>query len=180
MNAISRIDPDDEPLNRVIRAQQARVVADVLDKFDSAPCESYIERLLYAAIYAETVYRPQTCAPTRLLPTALGLTGPAEGTTAGGLYIAPQVQFGPRRVDFMVWAHDGRKWKSLVVECDGHAFHERTKEQAAKDREFDRYVQRSGKTIFRFTGQQIVNTPEKCAYEILRWADQIIVGGPHE
>jgi len=166
-------------LESVIRAAQVRAELDIRERFNHAQCESYIERLFLAALYAATAYRPHINGPTRVLPTALGTTGPEAGSPTDGLYIALQVQYGPRRADFVVWAHDGKKWKPLVVECDGHDFHERTKEQAAKDRDFDRYVQRGGATIFRFTGHQIVNKPDSCAYEVLRWADQQIVGGPH-
>ena len=48
-------------------------------------------------------------------------------------YIEPQFAIDNYRVDFAIgpWPKDGRM---LIVECDGHDFHERTKEQAARDR----------------------------------------------
>lgn len=42
-----------------------------------------------------------------------------------------------------------------VVECDGHEFHERTKEQAERDRSRDRAVQAMGWRIIRFTGSEL-------------------------
>jgi hypothetical protein len=44
---------------------------------------------------------------------------------------------------------------SLVVELDGHDFHERTKEQAQRDKERDRNMTRAGYKIMRFTGSEI-------------------------
>jgi very-short-patch-repair endonuclease len=52
------------------------------------------------------------------------------------------------------------------VECDGHDFHERTKEQAQRDKSRDRYLQANGWRVLRFTGSEIHRTPEKCADEI--------------
>lgn len=43
----------------------------------------------------------------------------------------------------------------LVVECDGHDFHERTREQASRDRARDRRLQAAGYFVFRFTGSDI-------------------------
>lgn len=62
-----------------------------------------------------------------------------------------QVPIGKYRVDFLLTLR-GQK---LVVECDGHDFHERTKEQARKDRSRDRYLTNEGYTVIRFTGSEI-------------------------
>lgn len=51
----------------------------------------------------------------------------------------------------------------VIVECDGHDFHERTKEQAARDRKRDRAAQAAGYTIFRFTGSEIYRDPMACS-----------------
>ena len=44
---------------------------------------------------------------------------------------------------------------SIVVELDGHDFHEKTKEQAQKDKDRDRSLTRAGYKIMRFTGSEI-------------------------
>lgn len=41
------------------------------------------------------------------------------------------------------------------VEIDGHDFHERTKEQARRDRARDRALTRRGYKVIRFTGQEV-------------------------
>ena len=76
------------------------------------------------------------------------------------------------RVDFLLTVTGGSGTVSrLVVECDGHDFHERTKEQAAKDRSRDRALQQAGYTVFRFTGSEIYRAPMKCARQIFKWAE---------
>lgn len=71
------------------------------------------------------------------------------------------------RVDFLVAALVKDRTYHIVVECDGHDYHERTKEQAIKDRSRDRILQRHGYTIMRFTGSEINSNPFACAREVL-------------
>lgn len=55
----------------------------------------------------------------------------------------------------------------VVVECDGHDFHERTKEQAAKDRSRDRRLQDAGFRIHRYTGHELYKQPYECVSQAL-------------
>jgi len=55
---------------------------------------------------------------------------------------------------------------NLVVECDGHEFHEKTKKQAQYDRQRERAITAAGYTVIRFTGSEIFKDPYKCADEI--------------
>jgi very-short-patch-repair endonuclease len=66
------------------------------------------------------------------------------------------------RIDFMLDAGYGE----LAIECDGHDFHDRTKQQAAYDRSRDRWLLARGLSTARFTGSEIVHSPERCAQEI--------------
>jgi very-short-patch-repair endonuclease len=59
-----------------------------------------------------------------------------------------------------------------MTRCDGHAFHERTKEQAKRDRSRDRGAQLHGLPIFRFTGSEIWNDPMGCADEVLEFMER--------
>jgi hypothetical protein len=66
------------------------------------------------------------------------------------------------RADFFVtledWDWNERKHVQLVklvVEVDGHDYHERTKEQAKRDKQRDRNMTRSGLTVMRFTGSEV-------------------------
>ena len=110
------------------------------------------------------------------------------------LKITPQAQMGIYRVDFLLdylsirpqWPKEaivqlpkgGRLIKhpemavkkrfesKIIVECDGHDFHERTKEQAAKDKRRDRELQRLGYKVYRFTGKEINEDSIACAREV--------------
>ena len=54
----------------------------------------------------------------------------------------------------------------LVVEVDGHEFHERTRFQAARDRQRDRAMIAEGFRVIRFTGQEVYRAAEACAQEV--------------
>ena len=47
---------------------------------------------------------------------------------------------------------EGKVLGQVVVECDGHNFHERTKDQASRDRTRDREMTLAGFKVMRFTG----------------------------
>jgi very-short-patch-repair endonuclease len=80
-----------------------------------------------------------------------------------GILTDAQVYIGRRRVDFLFTRDDVR----LVVECDGHDFHERTKEQAESDKSRDRELSAKGYIVMRFTGSEIWRNPFKAATEVL-------------
>lgn len=88
--------------------------------------------------------------------------------------VRSQAQIGDRRVDFLIHAYDfeNQKWHRLIVECDGHDFHERTKEQAARDRARDRASMLDGYECFRFTGSELWRDPWGCADQVYEWAVQ--------
>ncbi|MBN1255995.1 MAG: DUF559 domain-containing protein [Deltaproteobacteria bacterium] len=54
----------------------------------------------------------------------------------------------------------------LVVEVDGHEFHDRTKHQASRDRKRDRELMFNGYPTIRFTGTDVFNDPMLCAEDI--------------
>lgn len=76
------------------------------------------------------------------------------------LAIVPQYKVGAYRLDFAVFYGCDGVIKFLAVECDGHEFHERTKQQAQRDKSRDRFLQSRGIPVFRFTGSEIfANAP---------------------
>ena len=88
------------------------------------------------------------------------------------LKIYPQRQFGSYRVDFYITHMEHRpdkpEWFShAIVECDGHDYHERTKEQAERDKKRDREITRLGIPVFRFTGRELHRDAVACAKEVL-------------
>ncbi len=64
--------------------------------------------------------------------------------------------------------------KKVAIECDGHEFHERTKEQATRDKARDRALTAEGWRILRFTGSEIWKAPELCAAEVARMAEKLL------
>jgi very-short-patch-repair endonuclease len=64
----------------------------------------------------------------------------------------------------------------VVVECDGHQFHERTVEQASKDRRRLRNLQRLGIPVLPFTGTDVVRGSEEFAQEIAEFIDARVDG----
>jgi hypothetical protein len=112
------------------------------------------------------------------------LRSPGE---AGQIHIGTQVVLEGWRVDFLVaaamretirpddfadgkWVPPKYEWQCLIVECDGHDFHERTKAQAKRDRSRDRKWQQQGVPVFRFTGSEIWTDPLECARQVAEWS----------
>jgi very-short-patch-repair endonuclease len=98
------------------------------------------------------------------------------------LLITPQAKIGEYSVDFLL------SWKSreivprsetrldlkevsinVVVECDGHEFHEKTKQQASADKKRDRMLQKLGYKVFRYSGSDVFSNPEICANEVIQF-----------
>lgn len=159
-------------------------------------CESEIERLFMAALLrVEALDCPRGYAQDFEVIGAV--VGPLGGDSfdairnyaladlkslfEGGwrtakVFAFPQVCFGSYRVDFLLGylRYDfGRDempvvehW--IVAECDGHDFHDRTKEQARRDKARDRFLVASGVKVMRFTGAEIWRDPTACAAEVLK------------
>lgn len=62
----------------------------------------------------------------------------------------------------------------LIIECDGHDFHNSTKEQVKKDNERDFDLKRAGYDVLHFSGSQIYENPWKCADEALSYFEENI------
>jgi hypothetical protein len=97
------------------------------------------------------------------------------------LFIWSQAQINNYRADFLVglvsYAIEGTdqlhevliRRPLVVIECDGHDFHERTKQQAKNDKSRDRYMQSLGFRVLRFTGSEIHADALKCAQEAMEF-----------
>lgn len=78
-----------------------------------------------------------------------------------------QYEVGPYRTDFAcLFYSEVTPFKKVIVECDGHDFHEKNKEQAAKDKKRDRYFQQNGWQILHFTGSELYHDSKKCVKEL--------------
>ncbi len=149
------------------------------DLYDDALGASPIEKLLFTAIQLRAYLSSSEYSNLVVFKTgeeeAAFISG-GNGLLRPTLLLRPQAQLEGWRVDFLIHSYDfARKggpqgWKRLIVECDGHDFHERTKEQAAKDRGRDRQAQLSDAAILRFTGSEIYKDAWACAEQITDWA----------
>lgn len=95
-----------------------------------------------------------------------GLRFGSPRSRTGSLWLGAQVNVGNYRVD-LVAARDDGYVQFVFVECDGHNYHERKREQAERDRKRDRWMVAEGFTVLRFTGSEIHQRGDECALEVL-------------
>lgn len=92
------------------------------------------------------------------------------------LCLLAQPEIGPYRPDLAIVSYHQRDWGDgnfpfvILIEVDGHDFHERTKEQARHDKQRDRFFTRHGASTFRFTGSEVYRNPNSCAQEVFEYA----------
>lgn len=181
----SLLGPTDFPTNEGLKMNNAdAIVADIFRSFSATltgrisesvssapfmkPGVSPIERVLGTALEVFWVGTYNLLAMEKGCPKiaeffyspGVMLEELMENTPPYALAFWHQVKIGPYEADFV--AYFKRKNRDPVwvgIKCDGHDFHDRTKEQAIHDRKRDRYFQTRGLSIFRFTGSEIWNDP---------------------
>lgn len=136
-----------------------------LDGIDEmfAVCESPIEEIFLAAFSDPEFAFSWESSFIYNHPDSDGCLPNRIGTTEYGP-LAIQHKIGKYRVDFAMTPAPS-KW--LAIELDGHDFHERTKEQAQRDKSRDREIQAAGWHVVRFTGSEVWKSPTKCVRETL-------------
>ncbi len=88
-----------------------------------------------------------------------------------GISVQPQVKCGKYTVDFLITQEVIGPYTHLspiVVELDGHQFHDKDKRQHSYEKERDRFLVRSGYRVLHFTGSDVVKDPFKVAHEALQ------------
>lgn len=125
---------------------------------DYNECESPIERILSAAVNVVSFVRKAEFGKWLF-------------------YWIPQceIEDGEKtyRVDFALtmekFSDDFSDYSSvdIVVECDGHEFHQKTKKQVEHDNEREMRLKLLGYDVLRFSGSQIYKNPMKCANDIV-------------
>lgn len=145
-------------------------VGDHLDIFENDPegvgaglLESPIE-----ALFAQSLYfvLTQTCGHRRDIFKFRHPDQRDDPIEGPAYVVVPQYPFRNFRIDFALW-HTNAPEMRLFIECDGHDFHERTKEQAARDRSRDRSVLWDGHSVLRFTGSELWADPVGAAGEVV-------------
>jgi len=88
-----------------------------------------------------------------------------------GCSLLYQVRVGRYFADFVLAVrHEEHGTAYFAIECDGHDFHEKTTQQAQRDKARDRHFQTAGLHIFRFTGSEIWSDPFSVADGIIESA----------
>ena len=79
------------------------------------------------------------------------------------------IQLAKKRIrpDF-AFVLPGENETRIIVELDGHDWHERTPEQAQSDKSRDRELQTLGWHVMRFTGREVLREPQGCLIEVQR------------
>jgi very-short-patch-repair endonuclease len=147
------------------------------------PMESPIERMLNSALVTSRIERNLSDgAPQTWKRNDKGSRETWDFECSEGLSIDPQRKIGKFRVDFAVsyhccaWANSGGRpgdskvldcGKTIVIECDGHEWHERTEKERRYEKKRDRFLQSKGYEVFHYTGKEVTDDPFKVAEEIL-------------
>jgi|CXWL01.1.fsa_nt_gi very-short-patch-repair endonuclease len=128
---------------------------------------SPLEQVLYAALHLARVILSLPLFDVQSID---------EGSVCSGLSITPQQTIGKYRVDFLIEMYPLQKVptgtaaarkKSVVVECDSQAWHERTEPERRYEKARDRELVRRGYEVFHFTGKEILDDPATVAAEVL-------------
>ncbi len=82
------------------------------------------------------------------------------------LDLESQVWISSYRVDFLV------RSKNIVIELDGHEYHS-SRQHRTKDAQRERYLQRLGYSVVRFTGTEINSNPQKCVQEVVEFINSL-------
>ena len=86
-----------------------------------------------------------------------------------GATVQSNAKVGPYYPDFLITT----PYMHLIVECDGHDYHERTKDQAIHDKKRDRFFTLGGYKILRFTGSEINKDPWACAEQVSELVEKV-------
>ena len=88
-----------------------------------------------------------------------------------GTTLDPQYKINKYTVDFLI-----RHWlktpktdieNKVVVECDGHDFHDKNEKQRRYEKQRDRFLQSIGYKVIHFTGSEVYSDPMRCAKECM-------------
>ena len=149
---------DATAFRRLLQSHLATVEDWAWSDLDAAyeTCESPIERKLLPHLVL-------------LKPAMLGHRWGSTLDNAVEVLLKPQHEIGDYRVDFAMIvrpAFDPRPSLQVAIECDGHEFHDATKEAAARDKRRANDLQIAGWRLMRFSGRQIHENAAGCAEQV--------------
>lgn len=172
-----------QKIKKILADAGRRATEEAFYHIDRSTCESEIERLMIAAFYSEQISPTRWPQPfvfaTAGHRTYEDMAATAKATLAYGhqnieMVVIPQTIIDPYRADFICFGLDVRQQVgALAVECDGHAFHEKTKEQAQRDKFRDRCFISNDIPVMRFTGSEIWRDATDCVGEVQKYFNRI-------
>jgi hypothetical protein len=117
--------------------------------------QSPLERKLYLEL-SKSYLNFQTQYPLNWLGQNISI----EGKTYG------DIQNNFKEVLTVVDFYIEKRQTKLCIYTDGHSYHERTEEQAIRDRSIDRKLQELGFVVLRYPGKEVKENPAKIINEI--------------
>lgn len=88
-----------------------------------------------------------------------------------GISIDAQCKIDKYTVDFSITKVagqlQGEPFESVIIELDGHDFHDKNKEQRAYEKARDRFFVKRGDKVLHYTGSEVVKDPYRIAHEVL-------------
>lgn len=139
---------------------------------------SPIEKLMLAALWSRGVWRARMVfephmngrATVEMLRDQMRRSILDDASTIYSCSLIQQMMVGPYVADFgIVAATSDSRVLVVAVECDGHDFHERTKQQVARDKARDRAFAERDIRLFRFSGSEIWRDAGLCADQVLEF-----------
>jgi very-short-patch-repair endonuclease len=128
-----------------------------------SPIESLLANALLDEAYARLI--PEVYDNQRDLFVSV-LRAPQPSGPEAWFRLETLAPIGPYEADILLSEVHAPDRALVVVECDGHEFHERTKEQAAHDKRRDRYLAAEGYRVLRFAGSEVYADPHTAAREV--------------
>ena len=139
----------------------------------SSLCQSPIEQLFYSAI---TVVLDMNGLEFKEIHLD------NDKTAYSGIDIMPQEKINKYRVDFCLYYYSSlvvdvntlrteykEICKKIAVELDGQSFHDTDEKQRRYEKARDRFLQKKGFKVFRYTGSEIVRDPFAAALECIAY-----------
>jgi very-short-patch-repair endonuclease len=146
------------------RAEAQRFNYDLRANCEDLGMESPIEHLFWIALVA-------ICEANFIVINPGPELGRNDEMVMGrGVYVKPQAAIGKYRVDFLLSQHGIAPEDvhgPVIVELDGHDFHDKDKAQRSYEKARDRFLTRERYRVVHFTGSDVVKDPFATAHEVL-------------
>lgn len=121
-------------------------------------CESPIEKIMGSILLFMTDGYSDLCYQEAV--------GEGESRDFGAFFSCQQYILDKYRIDFLVRLYVNQAHIDIAIECDGHDFHEKTKQQASRDKKRDRDFAKENIIVLRFSGSDIFSRTKECIEEI--------------